>query len=101
MKVRTFDLELLIEEVKNHRGGKIKDSYSEWLMITDDRFILDIIKNGLKIDFEDGPPKQKSFPSICFNNEEKEAVRSEIDSFLKIRLQSEDSRKLQSSFTLR
>ena len=45
-------------EVKYLIGGKLKTCYYQWAKITKDKFILDIIRHGLKLD-------QNVLPSNC------------------------------------
>ena len=45
--------DILYSDVKNSEGGKLKCYYEHWKKYTSDTFILDIIKNGLKLDFNE------------------------------------------------
>ena len=63
-------------------AGKIKYYYKNWRDITSDRFILDIVKYGLKIDFKN-KPQLANVPKIPHNAEEKSIVNLEIDKLLK------------------
>ena len=63
-------------------AGKIKYYYKNWRDITSDRFILDIVKYGLKIDFKN-KPQLANVPKIPHNAEEKSIINLEIDKLLK------------------
>ena len=62
-------------------AGKIKYYYNNWKNITNDRFILDIVKYGLKIDFKN-KPQLANVPKIPHNAEEK-SINLEINKLLK------------------
>ena len=63
-------------------AGKIKYYYNNWKNITNDRFILDIVKYGLKIDFKN-KPQLANVPKILHNAEEKSIINLEINKLLK------------------
>ena len=63
-------------------AGKIKYYYKNWKNITSDRFILDIVKYGLKIDFKN-KPQLVNVPKIPYNAEEKSIINLEIGKLLK------------------
>ena len=63
-------------------AGKIKYYYNNWKNITNDRFILDIVKYGLKIDFKN-KPQLVNVPKIPHNTEEKRIINFEINKLLK------------------
>ena len=44
---------VLFSDVENSEGGKLKYYYEHLKKHTSDAFILDIIKNGLKLDFNE------------------------------------------------
>ena len=59
-------------------AGKIKYYYNNWKNITNDRFILDIVKYGLKIDFKN-KPQLVNVPKIPYNAEAKSIINLEIN----------------------
>ena len=69
--------DVLYSDVENFEGGKLKYYYEHWKKYTSDTFILDIIKNGLKLDFNEIP-----FQHCCNNfplsKEEMSIINSEI-----------------------
>ena len=62
---------------ENFEEGKLKNYYEHWKKYTSDTFIHDIIKNGLKLDFNEIP-----FQHCCNNfplsKEEMSIINSEI-----------------------
>ena len=62
-------------------AGKIKYYYNNWKNITNDRFILDIVKYGLKIDFKN-KLQLVNVPKIPHNSEEKSIINLEINKLL-------------------
>ena len=80
-------MDLLRSEINDFRGGNIKHFFSNWEKITKDKFILDIIKFGLQLEFENGIiPKQKNYPKIKFGVEENNIISNEIEKLLKKRI---------------
>jgi len=74
----------LQKEVSNYRGGNIKNYFEEWEKISSDKFILDIIKFGLKLEFKNNIiPNQKAFSCLQFNAKEEVAISSELQKLLK------------------
>ena len=63
-------------------AGKIKYYYNNWKNITNDRFILDIVKYGLKIDFK-SKPQLVNVPKIPHNAKEISIINLEINKLLK------------------
>ena len=70
-------IDVLYSDVESFEGGKLKYYYEHWKTYTSDTFILDIIKNGLKLDFNELPFKHccNSFP---LSKEEMRIINSEI-----------------------
>jgi len=54
------DVSSLRKDVSNYRGGNIKNYFEEWEKISSDKFILEIIKFGLKLEFKSVIPNQKA-----------------------------------------
>ena len=63
-------------------AGKIKYYYNNWKNITNDRFILDIVKYGLKIDFK-SKPQLANVPKIPHNAKDISIINLEINKLLK------------------
>ena len=76
-------MEDLTEDVENYKGGKIQLHYNEWENLTDDKFILNIVRQGLRLEFVNKPPNQLKFPSHCFNKIEEEIIQAEIEILLR------------------
>ena len=53
-KVCTSDLQI---DMKNFSAGNISNAYANWRKITKDKFILELVMNGLTIDFTEIPPE--------------------------------------------
>jgi len=78
-----IELNILKDEVANYRGGDIKKCIEEWYPITKDKFILDIVKQGLKLEFENDIPKQNSYPHTKYSHEENEILKLEVQKLIK------------------
>ena len=65
------------KNIKNFIAGNLKYNFSVWQKITSDRVILDIIKNGLKINFK-GRPGITSAPKIPHSEQEIKIINKEI-----------------------
>ena len=52
------------------RAGNIKNYLGQWSFITTDRFIIETVKWGLKIDFSN-KPVHKNIPKIAHSTKEK------------------------------
>ena len=68
---------VLYSDVENVEGGKSKYYYKHWKKYTSDTFILDIIKNELKLDFNE-IPFQHCCNNFSFSKEEISIINSEI-----------------------
>ena len=64
-------------ELNKFAAGNLKIFYLNWKSITNDEIILDIIKNGLKIDFKERP-RNICIPKIQHSIKEKEIMNSDI-----------------------
>ena len=62
-------------------AGNLIKFYLNWKSITNDEIILDIIKNGLKIDFEERP-RNICVPKIQHSTKEIEIINSAIQKLL-------------------
>lgn len=65
---------MLKHEIINFTGGNIKNKFSNWEKITNDKFILNIIKRGLKLEFIDKPLESSQYPRIKYNTDENLAI---------------------------
>ena len=65
------------KNIKNFLGGNLKYNFTIWLKITSDKVILDIIKNGLKINFK-VRPGITSAPKIPHSEQEIKIINKEI-----------------------
>lgn len=66
-----------------HIGGKLSEYYSEWKNITDNWWVLDSIKNGVKLQFDE-TPIMDSMPTEYYGNSANEKIiDNEINELLK------------------
>ena len=65
-------------------GGKLKHFLSKWESITDDPWILSVIRQGLELEFMVEPSHQGSPPQINMNSTQKLAINKEIKCLLAI-----------------
>ena len=57
-------------DIHNSRGGNLKNHLTKWKNVTSNKIILDIIKNGLKLDLIDTPKSNSKFAfSLSFEEE--------------------------------
>ena len=70
-------IDVLYSDVESFEGGKLKYYYEHWKTYTSDTFILDIIKNGLKLDSNE-IPFQHCCNNFPFSKEEMSIINSEI-----------------------
>ena len=73
---------LKTHDENKYQGGKISKYLHNWEKLTQDKYILDIIKYGLKLEFIKYPPKQHSFPPNIYSKTEEESIKIEIKKFL-------------------
>ena len=62
-------------------GSRLKHYYREWKLLIHDSWALDIIKNGMKIEFNT-PPQQEHVKEYDLSEEDSEAVWEEIQALL-------------------
>ena len=67
--------------MNNFVAGNLKKIYLNWKSIANDEIILDIIKNGLKIDFKERPVNI-CVAKIHHSTKEKKIINSEIQKIL-------------------
>lgn len=67
----------LLDEVENFQAGNIQNYYENWKEITSDKNILDIVKNGVRIDFSE-IPSHKEMGYMSYSPQEKIIIENEI-----------------------
>ena len=65
-----------------YKAGNIKNYLGNWEKITSDNVILDIIENGLKIEFLGSPPTSRPY-RLKFSEKEENFISAEIDKLVK------------------
>ena len=75
-------LTVLEKDVENFKGGNIRYFSKIWYRYTKDKYILDIITNGMKLDLKQ-LPTQNSRSSYPISNKENEVISVEIKKLLK------------------
>ena len=65
-------------------GGKLKHFLSKWESITDDSWVLSVIRQGLELEFMVEPSHRGSPPQINMNSTQKLAINKEIKCLLAI-----------------
>ena len=81
-KINPKFISILETEVKFYTAGKIANYYHLWKKLTSDKFILDIVRTGLKIEFFKLPATQYSFHEIKLKENEVLAIDDEIGKLL-------------------
>ena len=76
--------DVIYSDVENLTGGKLKYYYEYWKKYTSDTFILGIIKNGLKLDFN-GIRFQCCCNNFPLSKEEMRIINSEIQKLKSIK----------------
>ena len=72
----SVNLRVLKNKPKNFQAGKISQYYENWLKLTSDKSLLDIVKNGYDIVFESEPCSRCNRQEIKFNKNEKTIITS-------------------------
>ena len=75
-------METLQEKALTYRAGNIKHHADQWSLITSDKFIIDVVRHGLKINFTVQPPERAPFEYERSHTESK-IIDSEIIKLLK------------------
>ena len=70
--------------IENFKAGSISLHFSNWLKITSDKWLLDIVKNGYSIEFESEPCSSESFRQASFSATEQRIISSEIEKLVKM-----------------
>ena len=81
----TFHGNILTElekDVKNFAGGNLRYFNKNWYVYTKDKYILDVITNGLKLDLKE-LPTQNIRPTYPLSSKENETISIEITKLLK------------------
>ena len=82
----TFHGNILTElekDVKNFAGGNLRYFNKNWYVYTKDKYILDVITNGLKLDLKE-LPNQIIRPTYPLSSKENEIISTEITKLLKM-----------------
>ena len=58
----------VVNQPNNFYAGKISSCYNNWLEITSDKWILDIVKNGYHIEFDSDPRHNLQPEQITFSD---------------------------------
>ena len=69
---------------ENFKAGSISLHFSNWLKITSDKWLLDIVKNGYSIEFESVPCSSGSFRQASFSATEQRIISHEIEILVKM-----------------
>ena len=72
----------LKDDIRNFKAGRIDCFYRAWTDITSDKFILNLIRNGIFIEFKDFTPQVEVPRQYNFNDIEHQAILNEIKSLL-------------------
>ena len=78
---RHISMETLRIEVEKFKGGNITNSFEKWANITQDQFVLNIVKFGLTMEFAEVPMCQV-VPPLNFSPVETEIIDAEISKLL-------------------
>ena len=78
-----IDKEILQDEVTRLRGGNIRNCYHQWLRITTDPFVLDVVKSGLRLDFFRYPVCENTTLLYSMSYAEKMVIDDQIEILLK------------------
>ena len=72
----------LHQDVQNFKGGNLRYFSKNWYKYTKDKYILDIVTNGLKLELNE-LPCQYSNCNYPLSSKEKEVISTEIKKLLK------------------
>ena len=62
-------------------GGNTKLFAKNWKKLTSDKYILDIVTNGLRLDFKE-IPKNRQYQFRTLKNDELDIIEAEVDKLL-------------------
>ena len=71
-----------INKADTFQAGNIKIFLENWKGITSDKYILDIVKHGLKLEFDSETPHREPF-QVTYNTKENNIISQEINELLK------------------
>ena len=71
-----------ISKSDSFQAGNIKHFLENWKRITSDKYILDIVKHGLKLEFLSEAPHREPF-QVTYNTKENGIISQEIGKLLK------------------
>ena len=71
-----------INKADSFQAGNIKNFLENWKRITSDKYILDIVKHGLKLEFLSVSPHREPF-RVTYNTKENDITSQEINKLLK------------------
>ena len=78
-----IDKEILQGKFTRLRGGNIRNCYHQWLKMTTDPFVLDVVKSGLRLDFFRYSVCGNITPLYSMSYAEKMIINDEIEILLK------------------
>ena len=71
-----------ISKADSFQAGNIKNFLENWKRITSDKYILDIVKHGLKLEFLSEAPHKEPF-QVTYNSKKNNFISQEINKLLK------------------
>ena len=71
-----------INKADSFQAGNIKNFLENWKRITSDKYILDIVKHGLKLEFLSVAPHREPF-RVTYNTKGNDIISQEISKLLK------------------
>ena len=82
LKFYDYILTKLQKDVENFKGANLRYFSKNWYRYTKDKYILDIITNGLKLDLKELPTRNIR-PTYPLSSKENEIISIEITKLLK------------------
>ena len=71
-----------VSKADSFQAGNINNFLENWKRITSDKYILDIVKHGLKLEFLSVAPHREPF-RVTYNTKENGIISQEISKLLK------------------
>ena len=71
-----------VSKADSFQAGNIKNFWENWKRITSDKYILDIVKHGLKLEFLSVAPHREPFQAT-YNTKENGIISQKISKLLK------------------
>ena len=81
-----MSVHILRQKLDQYVGGNISNHFAQWVKITRDSFVLDIVRSGPKIDFFERPVCYNIKPSNSMYDTEKDTINSETEKLLQKRI---------------